>query len=89
MNQQGRRVYADDQGNLYLAEGDYGYSPKAGYWHVRPPGCHAGGIKYHEVEEHPDGTISVSPSILLRDADENGNEILWHGFLKHGEWRPV
>lgn len=80
---QGRRVYPDDQGSLRMAEGDYGKDGR-GVWNVRPPGCHAGGIPKHEVTEHEDGTITVSPSILL----EPGNgEQGWHGYLEHGVWR--
>ncbi len=85
----GRRVYPDEDGHLRLAEGDYGFSPKAGHWQVRPPGCHAGGIPEHQVVEHEDGTTTVSPSILLEDVDEQGNPKTWHGYLEHGVWRQV
>ena len=68
----GRRIYAGEDGRLSLYEGDYGYQPLTG-WVVRPPGCHAGGIPKHEVTEHEDGTITVSPSILLYDFDLFGN----------------
>lgn len=85
----GRRVFADESGELRLAEGDYGFSPRAGCWQVRPFGHHAGSIPRHDVIEHEDGTITVSPSILLTDFDENGHEITWHGFLERGVWRKV
>jgi len=84
----GRRVYPNENGELRLAEGDYGLHPKSG-WQVRPPGQHAGGIPKHTVIEHDDGTITVSPSILLYDFDESGNPKNWHGFLEHGVWRQV
>ncbi len=84
----GRRVYPNEQGQLLLAEGDYGLHPKSG-WQVRPFGHHAGGISKHEVVEHEDGTITVSPSILLTDFDEEGNEVQWHGYLERGVWREV
>lgn len=87
--QKGHRVYPRDDGMLPLAEGDYGLNPRTGYWEVRPPGCHAGGIPYHDVTEHDDGTITVSPSILLTDFDEKGEKVVWHGFLEHGFWREV
>lgn len=87
---QGRRIYADENGDLRLAEGDYGFSPKAGHWQIRPPGCHAGGIPNREVTEHEDGTITVSPSILLQEPDGQGNlGTVWHGYLEHGDWREV
>lgn len=37
----------------------------------------------HQVTEHEDGTITVSPSIV---APHGGR---WHGFLRHGEWSEV
>ena len=86
---QGRRVYPDAQGSLALAEGDYGFDPKAGHWVIRPPGCHAGGIPHHEVTEHEDGTITVSPSIVLWDSGKDGIMMSWHGYLERGVWRKV
>jgi hypothetical protein len=84
----GRRVYPDKYGNLILTEGDYGLHPKAG-WQCRPFGFHTGGIGKHIITEHEDGTITVFPSILLHDFDDNGNPITWHGYLEHGKWREV
>jgi len=75
----GRRVFPDKDGNLKLAEGDYGKDGR-GIWNVRPPGHHTGSIPEHEVVEHCDGTITVSPSILI---DEPGIGT-WHGWLKKG-----
>lgn len=48
------------------------------------PNGHIGGLANHEVIEHEDGTISVSPSILVSD----GSGELYHGFLKRGVWNP-
>ncbi len=81
----GRRVYINDEGHLPLAEGDYG-KDHMGTWFVRPPGQHAGGIPEHDVEEHDDGTITVTPSIVQCDYD--GRE-LWHGWLRAGVWTEV
>lgn len=39
--------------------------------------------KIHNVEEHTDGTITVSPSIRQSWTSDGD---AWHGFLKHGEW---
>ncbi len=95
MTVQGRRVYPREDGGLYLAEGDYGFDPRAGCWEVRPPGQQAGSIRKHEVTEHEDGTITVSPSIVLYDADELGprgmaeRRVAWHGFLERGTWRTA
>lgn len=58
-----------------VSEGDY-YRDAAGKWWARPPNSDLG-VLDHEVEEHDDGTITVSPSIA-GDA--------WHGYLRRGEW---
>lgn len=52
-------------------------------WMVRTPNGHLGNLGNHDVTEHDDGTITVSPSILV--SDHTGE--LWHGFLEHGVWR--
>jgi len=75
------RRYADEQGNLSLGEGDYGMDSH-GVWLVRPPGCHAGRIPHHKVTVHLDGTITVTPSIVLDDGEKK-----WHGWLTKGVWR--
>ena len=77
----GRRVYPGDDGNFWLAEGDYGRHPN-GTWMARPPGHHTGDLSQHTVTEHEDGTISVQPSILIDDGRSK-----WHGFLERGVWR--
>jgi len=65
MRRAGRRVYPrveDDQ--MFFREGDYGRDEN-GEWFCWPPGTkHMGSIKDHEVQEHEDGTITVTPSIL-------------------------
>ncbi len=82
---QGRRIYPDENGALKMAPGDYGKDGK-GVWHVRPPDpeIHTGSIPDHTVIEHEDGTITVSPSILL---DPENGEKGWHGHLERGIWR--
>ena len=82
----GRRVYADSEGRLRLAEGDYGQE-KDGTWSVRPPGEHAGGIPDHTVTEHDDGTITVEPSIVLERGDRRRSS--FHGYLERGVWRTA
>lgn len=68
-------------GDLLLKEGEYGKAPN-GVWMCRPPGSHMGSLANHEVTENPDGTITVSPSILIDDGRTK-----WHGYLIAGEWR--
>lgn len=92
METKGRRVYPQEDGHLHLSEGDYGYDPIVGHWVVRPPGHNAGGIPHHGVIEHEDGTITVTPSIVLEDYESNQRDSLrvaWHGFLEHGIWREA
>lgn len=45
-------------------------------------GCLSG----HKVVEHEDGTITVSPSILISYSGGEG-DFSWHGFLERGIWR--
>lgn len=53
-------------------------------WICCVPNGHAGSLFNHQIVEHEDGTVTVSPSILIRDC--RGGE-LWHGFLERGVWR--
>ena len=39
-------------------------------------------LSRHAITEHDDGSITVAPSILVRDGDSE-----WHGFLERGTWR--
>lgn len=52
-------------------------------WSVCTPNGLFGNLGKHEVIEHDDGTITVSPSILVRGDEE------WHGFLENGVWREA
>lgn len=40
----------------------------------------------HTVTEHEDGTITVSPSILIGPKPDGRG---WHGYLERGIWREV
>jgi len=83
MIKKGRRVYPDQRGLLSLAEGDYGFDPIANEWFARPPGQSMCSLAGYEILEEENGTITVSPSILLtnegdaktRDITEIGNLI--------------
>ena len=79
---QGRRVYPDERGILGFAPGDYGKDAR-GIWMCRcpDPDIHVGSLEAHTVVEHEDGTITVSPSILITESKQ------WHGYLERGEWR--
>lgn len=55
-----------------------------------PDGNGLGTLLSHTVREEDDGTISIRPG------DGSSNSVLhtgggrsWHGYVEHGEWRPV
>ena len=81
----GNRVDADANGDFPLKEGDYG-KDHLGRWYGKPPGFRSGYavLSKHKVVEHEDGTITVSPSILVQNHMNK-----WHGYLERGVWREV
>jgi hypothetical protein len=72
-----------------LEPGDYVFDSRphfAGKWAIRAPDGTWGGYlgPGHHVEVHDDGTITVTPSILVfKPRGVQG----WHGFLERGTWR--
>ncbi len=80
---EGKRIYLQDDDLLpiFKEPGAYGQD-KDGHWHCCTPNGLAGNLSNHTVVEHPDGTITVSPSILVWNNTER-----WHGFLENGVWR--
>jgi hypothetical protein len=80
---QGKRASPNSDGLLFLADGEYGLDTH-GKWYARPPGNHMGNLSGHSVTEHDDGTITVSPSILIDDGRS-----VWHGYLERGAWRQI
>lgn len=58
-------------------------------WYCNTPNGHLGNLGLHEVTEHEDGTITVSPSILVSTSRDGQKVEVWHGFLEHGVWREV
>jgi hypothetical protein len=80
----GRRIDLKFDQIHTMQPGDYG-KDDTGLWYCctpngAGPGCLGNGTSHHQVTEHKDGTITVSPSILI------SGQIKWHGFLKNGEW---
>jgi len=65
--------------------GDYYLYPEVG-WCGETPNGHAVGLAKHDITEHEDGTITVSPSILVGTHERPS---LWHGYLERGVWREV
>lgn len=80
----GRRVHADSSDDLHLEAGDYGIHPVDGNWYACAPDGKMANLSLHSVIEHDDGTITVSPSILITAHDGQ-----WHGFLERGIWREA
>lgn len=66
--------------------GDYMKDPRDGHWYAIPPTAtghlYPASIAAHEVEEHEDGTITVSPSLLITEPPN----WRYHGYLRRGEW---
>lgn len=60
-------------------------------WYACAPNGQSCNLHGHKVEEHEDGTITVSPSIRIsRSIGKGANKTeveLWHGFLERGVWR--
>lgn len=76
----------------YWAPGAYGrfVNGTAGeMWAGKTPNGHIAILGRHDVTEHDDGTITVSPSILVQTSRDRGVTMieLWHGFLERGVWR--
>ncbi len=81
----GCRVYPDnDLTGLILW--DYGFWERAGHWVCMSP-VGIGNLGGHQVVEHNDGTITVSPSILLNHGLPGVDQ--WHGYIERGIWREV
>jgi hypothetical protein len=64
----------DDQSVCYWKED--------GCWWIYLPRVGCGRMPKHTIEEHEDGTITVTPSVLL----EAGTERKRHGYLTRGVW---
>lgn len=80
---QGTRRDYDD--NSIPQAGEYGRN-EIGSWYCVPPDTELlGALGNHTVVEHEDGTITVSPSILI--SHYSGTQ--WHGYLERGVWREV
>lgn len=65
--------------------GAYG-SPDDKSWLCTTPNGLFGNLSKHTITEHEDGTITVSPSILVTSGRDIGQP-RWHGFLERGVWR--
>lgn len=79
----GTRIDPSPDGCHACPPGGY-FKDAHGHWHGVTPNDLGCNLTRHKVVEHEDGTITVSPSILVSKGWE-GKE--WHGFLERGVWR--
>lgn len=59
------------------------YGHRGHRWWGKTPNGLLCNLEFHNVVEHEDGTITVTPSIQVTA----GNGDTWHGWLEHGVWR--
>lgn len=78
----GRKVYLKSSELHLLKPGEY--TNADGIWYAVPPNSPdlLANLSKHQVVEHEDGTLSVSPSILVSNSSGS-----WHGYLERGIWR--
>jgi hypothetical protein len=69
--------------------GSYGYWFEGGHWVAITPNDHAANLGSHQVVEHEDGTITVSPSIAVSTSRQGVPVQVYHGFLEGGVWRDA
>jgi hypothetical protein len=85
-----RRDLADD--SIFPNPGEYGKRADGAWYGCIPVPIDANGfplianLSNHQINEHGDGTISVSPSILTTSKHRG---LTWHGYLERGVWREV
>lgn len=69
---------------VFQTPGAYG-TPDGKQWYCTTPNGLAGNLTKHTVVEHGDGTITVTPSILVTSGSQK-KEPSWHGYLTNGNW---
>ncbi len=77
---------------IKILGGSWKESKTGPLWIIRAPNgetCYLNAA--HTFVEHEDGTLTVSPSIAIREKDVAGNTIreLYHGYLERGVWRTA
>lgn len=88
---QGRRLPDTENGDLPKMEpGDYIYDKKNGIWlAVTPDGKDFYMNKNHTFKVEEDGSLTVSPSILVKRYASSPGKPEWHGYLERGVWWEV
>lgn len=82
---QGRRV-PSDTAPWDLEPGDYMVTEDGVAWVRLPNGVGPSRLEGWGLEEHDDGTITLTPSIQDVPADGSPG---WHGYIERGVWREV
>jgi hypothetical protein len=88
VSEQAKRVAGFDECFVgsHLGEGELCYwKTENDGWYLNLPGCGLATLRAHMVEEHEDGTISATPSILVTSR-RDGKNVQRHGYLTHGVW---
>lgn len=93
----GTRVMPDADGRLRdLLPGEYGHATLSreyikedspcNWWVICAPNGASCSLspKIHQLVENPDGTLTVTPSILINFAEPH-----WHGYLVNGEFKDA
>jgi len=84
----GKRIAAPPtewpEGQCPYEVGDY-WKDESGDWRGITPNGLPVWLKNHEVVEHEDLTITVTPSILANGGKRNE----WHGYITKGIWKSV
>lgn len=80
-------VRVDDLDMLLTVKGSYSKRGEIWWAHCPAEGAPIANLSKHTVTEHQDGTITVSPSILVKYGA--GLNQSWHGFLEAGKWKQV
>ncbi len=89
MTTQGRRRFEiDSEINMPLDCQPGDYWNWDGLWMCMTPSRFIGNLANHKITEHEDGTITVSPSILVTTTMA-GEKRAWHGWLERGVWRQA
>jgi hypothetical protein len=72
-----------------LKSGEYAKLSEREWWFKTPNGIHiqifTDDARYHKLAVEPDGTVSLTPSLLCRPGS-CGIESGWHGYLTKGVW---
>lgn len=80
---QGTRIFNFKIGHTFLNKGEYAKDERDGIWYFKAPNADGiGSLANHTVIENKNKTITVTPSIISTDGNNQ-----WHGYLTNGIWK--